>query len=246
MQAGLFHFTTTSKGDAIGLAVSIRVTPTPLPTADHPLRPEANFVSACPNCSGTNWRPNGSYTNSWNETREAVECRDCSRGFYLALGQHLPRKVASPVEEVFAVADEDSRPTCPLCSGTDVQRRGIIHLRTGGTTQRWLCRPCNKRFVSAAHRVASVDRRTLSHWDSVSPADEARFLYRFALRYCAVDDIRKDIEVSDAARADLELLIADGALTRNDVEDALEFRAKVLEAFDGFARAAEPVGLAAD
>jgi len=75
-------------------------------TIDHELQREKNEHPGCPQCGSRNLRPNGSYTNLWDETRQAVECRDCSRGFYLRLGVHVDRKRRRPrpiVENVLLV-----------------------------------------------------------------------------------------------------------------------------------------------
>jgi ribosomal protein L37AE/L43A len=213
--------------------------PRSLAAIDYPLRPDPDEISpvpVCKHCSSTSLRPNGSYLSvRWDERRDAVICKDCGRSSYLPLGQHLPRKPTRAQEEKFIVADDD-RPACPLCSAHDVQRKGLIHLASGGTSQRWFCVPCGKRFVSAAYRVATADHRKITHWDQVDAAVEAKFLYHYALRTGTIESVRDDIGISDHEKNDLEFLVADGVLPRAEVDDAIWFRGKVLEVYDGLVR----------
>jgi len=205
------------------------VTPSVAPDCTLPATAEH---SSCPQCGSSRLRPNGHYRNAWNEVRQAVECKDCSRGFYLPLGQHLPRRITHAQQEQFAVA-EDSRPACPFCGGHSVNRRGVIHLKAGGTTQRWRCQPCGKRFVSAGHRVATADHRKVSHWEEVDPRSEARFLFHFARRNGDIRGMRRLIDIGQKEKRDLEYLVSEGALTETEVADAIWFRGRVLEIFDG-------------
>jgi len=137
-----------------------------------------------------------------------------------------PRK-----QEVLILANDD-RPVCPFCGGHEVNRRGLIRLKTGGTTQRWRCRPCGRRFVSRGHRVAVLDRRKVSHFDLITPRCEALFLFHYAKRNGDFDAVRQLIAVGEREKTGLEFLIAGGALNRADVDAAVNFRGKVLELFD--------------
>jgi transposase-like protein len=218
-------------------------TPREVSTVDHDLRPDpdaiVSTVPICKHCGSANLRRNGSYLSiRSDERRDAVVCKDCHRSCYLPLGQHLARKLSVATQEEFILAD-DARPACPFCGGHEVNRRGLIHLSSGGTTQRWRCRSCMKRFVSAAHRVATVDHRKVQHWESISPKDEAIFLFRFACRNGNIADVRQDIGISDQEKNDLEFLVSDGVLPRAEVDDAIWFRAQVLEAFDKLVHARE-------
>src|SRR5579859_6429145 len=92
---------------------------TPRPAVDHPLRPEAAAHTSCPRCSSTNLRPNGRHTNALGLTRQAVECRDCSRGFYLPYGVRLPRVERVRKQEAAFILADDARPNCPFCGARD-------------------------------------------------------------------------------------------------------------------------------
>src|SRR5438552_2812869 len=109
----------------------------PVIDVDHELRPDPDEIISevpiCKHCNSTNLRPNGSYLSvRWDERRDAVVCKDCRRGCYLPLGQHLPQKAAR-LPEQFIIAD-DVRPACPFCGGHEVNRRGLIHLASGATS----------------------------------------------------------------------------------------------------------------
>jgi hypothetical protein len=142
------------------------------------------------------------------------------------------------IENALVALAEDDRPDCPTCQSSDVQRKGLIHLASGGTSQRWRCASCSRRFVSAAHRVAKVDRRTLAHFDADDPVEEAKSLFE----WCSVKfgpmagtnlwAMRGHIAVSKGDRECLELMISNGVLNRCEVERAIEFREKVLHEFD--------------
>lgn len=191
----------------------------------------------CKHCGSLNVRGNGSYLSKrWDERRQAVLCRDCRRSCYLSLGQHLPPKPAPVASTEQFVTANDARPACPFCSGTSIRRRGLIRTRSGQTTQRWYCGRCERRFVSAAHRVAAMDRRRISHWESDDAQAEASFLH-IAVQNGAVDvtTIRETIAVNESDLRILDLLIREGALDRHEVEMALSFRGRVLEIFEGLA-----------
>jgi ribosomal protein L37AE/L43A len=146
----------------------------------------------------------------------------------LPLGQQLERKVKKAVVEQF-IEGEDERPRCPFCSGDQIQRKGILPCGT----QRWHCRDCVKRFVSKAHRHATLDRRKHSHFDSERPDDakeEATSLFELALHESNVDEIRAEIQVSA-----LEQRIAEFFTARGVVSQALAFRDEVLTEFDRLA-----------
>ena len=212
---------------------------------DHELRPDPDeIVSAtprCKHCNSTSLRNNGSYTSvRWNETRQQYFCRDCRGTGSLPLGQWLPRdemalphgrtgpRKSRPVQQEEIILADDRRPACPFCNGTEINRRGILPCGT----QRWFCRVCQKRFVSAAHRHATLDRRKVQHWDEIDPREEATFLFRYAVRHGNVANVREDIGISDHEKNDLEFLVADGVLPRAEVDEAIRFRVQVLQVFD--------------
>ena len=79
----------------------------------------------------------------------------------------------------------------------------------------------------------------LRHWEEVDPKDEARFLFSYAKRHDDIRGMRALISVNERARADLDFLVSQNALTAGEVESALKFRAEVLRAFDELAKEQE-------
>jgi hypothetical protein len=204
--------------------------PRPELTVDHPLRPDPDDIAevpTCKHCGSANLRPNGSYLSvRWDERRDAVVCRDCHRSCYLPLGQHLSRKPERAPEQ-FVIAD-DRRPACPYCQGVRVTRRGVLPCGT----QRWYCAACKRRFVSAAHRRATVDRRFASHWEPDNPDEEARALFAMAKQTGAFEDMREVIGYTESEKRCLEFLASAGMLADTNLEAMLKFRDDVLHKFD--------------
>jgi len=211
--------------------------PKSIATIDHPLRPDPDeIISEVPTCrhcgATTNLIANGSYlSRRWDERRQQVICRTCGRGSYLPLGMRLRRKPARAPAEQFILAD-DARPLCPFCSGTDIQRKGILHCGT----QRWFCTKCRRRFVSRRYRRATLDRRKISHFDTPETpdaAEEASALLRlFENGECGIDEIRELIRVSESEKRCLQFLADQGMLASTNIEYMIKFRNDVLEKFN--------------
>jgi hypothetical protein len=203
----------------------------------HPARPEVASVPSkpeptvpeCSHCQSGNLRAAGWHISKlWLEKRQDVQCRDCKRYSRLPVGVTLPKVVRAVKAEPVLLAN-DPRPSCPHCAGNHIQRRS----KMPNNRRRWFCADCDRRFVSDDSE-AFIDHRKVRHFDQVDPEEEARFLFRFASRHDSIHEMRQSIMVNSRERADLEFLIGAGAIPRDEVVAALEFRDKVLEHFETF------------
>jgi len=151
--------------------------------------------------------------------RQKVSCKACGRSSRLPHGQRLKPKAAPGKIRGL------NRPQCPECGSGDVWRRD---------ERRWTCRWCQHWFVTDWKRSHYELPKPVQHWQEVEPNDEAAFLFRYSRRNGGTFfAMRQTIDISEKQKADLDFLVAEGALPRTEVDAALWFRARVLEIFDG-------------
>jgi hypothetical protein len=116
---------------------------------------------------------------------------------------------------------------------------------SGGGRQLAECMTCKKRIVLDPGVEIPGGRNSdrEQHFALPSAAEEAAGLIRlFETGQCDVEEIRELIRVSEGERKCLEFLAERGMLAAHNVSKMLEFRARVLELFDGLAATKEVRG----
>jgi transposase-like protein len=227
------------------------------PTVDYPLPPEPDAVVSvfptCKHCQSHNLIREGWYRSKLleeqGERRQIVRCADCNRFTYLAAGVTLARKppntdaLRRQVDSRITLYEQtrgssDIRPPCPRCSGSRVHRHG----KTGNGKRCWECCDCKRSFLAEDVAGEFIDhRRTwlrpaeqarVEHSESVSPKDEAVFLFHVAKRSGNdFEAMRKTIGYTEGEKKCLEFLSAQGMLA-SGYEAMLKFRDDVLQKFN--------------
>jgi hypothetical protein len=193
------------------------IAPRPLPTVDHPLRPDPDISRrpVCKFCGSDKIVRNGSYTRvRTTETVQVALCRTCGRSTFLPLGQRLAYRLTPYAEP------------CPHCQSIETHRK---------SEQRRYCKRCSREFLVTENRHR---RRETSLEQTPPPAVEARIMFEWCLRtygpYAPTRllQLRMEIAVSRQDRDFLRALVGAGELSAPEIENALLFREKVLAEFD--------------
>ncbi len=197
---------------------------------------------ACKHCASQNLMREGFYKSKileeQGERRQIVRCGDCNRFTYLAAGVVLPVKHQASGERLrrqiavrTAVYEEtkdvaDVRPSCPRCGGDKIQR----HRKMKDGKRCWECNDCHRSFV-AEDSPALVDHRRISHFEEVTPEQEAKFLYHYAKRTDSIERVREDIGYTESEKRCLQFL-CDAGMLASGYEAMLRFRDDVLQKFN--------------